>query len=191
MDYDTKKDNEKKLKDYLLYALILVGILFIINLAQAFGTYWAMYHKAVYMYPQGQSKPFSLRENSMDSEVLVSFGRLMVGLRFDISPGNVEYNISQLEKYMSPESFDALKPELDLEKQYIKDNKMTSNITITDVQPESQYNAVIISGSLSRSENEVPISTKQVKYLIQFSYEWGVIKLINFKDVSHEKKVTL
>ncbi|EGT4277884.1 MULTISPECIES: TraE/TraK family type IV conjugative transfer system protein [Enterobacteriaceae] len=136
--------------------------------------------------PMMYNRPFSADSRSGDTSAMAMFANSFTYLRLTVSPETIDSQQKTLLSYVPAESRDNLKKVLDVEAERIKKSGITTRFEVSEIR-EVEPGVMEVSGKLSSSTTNGNISTPmkdlQKNYRLEMSYENGLIRLRDFREL--------
>lgn len=175
---------------YLGIAFITLSSLFCLSVASNVITGSLAWHFAstqrTITTPMTYDRPFSSDARSGDSSAMTMFANSFTYLRLTVSPETIDNQQKTLLSYVPAESRDALRKVLDVEAERIKRSGITTRFEVSEIR-EVEPGVMEVSGKLSSSTTNGNISTPmkdlQKTYRLEMSYENGLIRLRDFREL--------
>ena len=157
--------------------LLMVIVLFITNIATAWGLLWAVTHKSRTFTPPVIGQEFSISDQSVDKSYLQQMGEYFVFLKLNVTPSNVERNYGQLLEYVSSDNYHKIQPKLLEEALAIKKQKISSSFFIKDIAVSVPEMQVRITGELRKYVGSRALQPEEAVYIVYASYPGGTLSL--------------
>tara|TARA_B100001094_G_scaffold269524_1_gene273768 strand:- start:5253 stop:5813 length:561 start_codon:yes stop_codon:yes gene_type:complete len=167
--------------------LLLTGIaLLVANIFLTAGIFYAMRQHTVTVVPPTLSEPFTLSNQVVDESYLKQMSEYFLYLKVNVTPESVGRNYSQLLHYVDANSYAKVQPYLMEEAQRVKAQKISSMISISNIEISTETLQVKVSGILKKWVGSRALDEEQVTYLVTMQYN-NVLTLLGIQHIKNKK----
>jgi type IV conjugative transfer system protein TraE len=184
--YTTALDLYKKLTKILAFVCISLSIvvLVLIFLINHF-----VDKKQIILVPPVMTQSMSVSAVQPDASYLEMMGMYLLQTKLSVTPANVISNYQILKKYVAPQYSNILQKNLDKEIKFIKSQNVSAVFYANYQKADISNLSVVISGTLNESVGTRELKSQDKKYLIEFDYPNGLLRLLAINEIKENNNV--
>jgi conjugal transfer pilus assembly protein TraE len=177
--------HEKRIKEFLIGLSVLLVFLVLVQAISM----WVLINYAhtkheVHFLPPKITQEFSLSNTGVSEAYLWDMTYFLTQLRFNVTPTSAVYQFKSLLGYVDSSLHGEMHAQLVKEIEQIKHEHLSTVFYPEDKDVDMKNLIVRVSGQMKRLVGAELMSDKRETYEIQFSYDQGLLKIINLKQVS-------
>lgn len=176
--------NRLLLKLALLWAM--GSTLAVITLA--FLCFYVVKHQETHWLPVCVGAEFSVGERSFSPEYLKEMTQKVADLRLTYNPETIESRSQTLMRLTTASHQEAFKRLLDDEKKAILSKNISSVFYAASIEVDVQHVTGKIEGELVRTSHSLQLTPQHKTYLLQFSFNNGLLGLQSIKEIVDDKR---
>ena len=184
MDFLKSKNQNEQLIKVNRRLIMVVLVMFVMNLLMSALLAWVVIHKKTIIVPAVVNQPFAVSDTGVDASYLQQMALFFTYLRFNVTPGNVDFQHKVIENYLDPSIEGSVQNILDQEESDIIQNKISSHFFVDSVSVDPSNETAEVSGTLNKSAGDVALAPETKTYLIHFAYDFGRLLINNFVEVA-------
>lgn len=136
----------------------------------------------VTLIPMNLNAPTMVSNNAVSSTYLSQSALSFINLRLNFDPDTIDKNHQIILKFASSDNYSSLKKSLDVETRLVKEQGISSNFYVSDVQINRDALSVTVSGTLVRSVSIKSLPPVKTKLLISFKNNNGLLSIDQFVE---------
>lgn len=182
--FQNNLEDAHKISKYLLITCISeVAIIFLLTILCIVISHRQM----AVLVPMNLNSPMSVRNNAVNTQYLDENAISFINLRLNFDPDTIDENHKIILRFLSSDSYKSIKTALDQEALLVKSQDISSSFYISDVAIDKKTLSALISGTLIRSVSDKALKPVQVKFLISFENNDGLLTISKFgEEKTHE-----
>lgn len=188
MNIEQKTSALTKEKKNRVVLLGISGVLMVVTLMQSVTIVlllrYAMSHHETHFIPPKISQEFSISEAGVSESYLRDMTNFLTQLRFNITPSSVTVQFNALLGYVAPTLYGEFRAQLVKEVELINHEHLSSAFYPANFEIDSKHLSVKVSGQMKRFVGADQMSEVRETFLVNYAYEYGLLKLINLEKVS-------
>lgn len=165
----------------------LCGVLLILSLTQSVTIVallrYATSHHDIHFIPPKISQEFSVSEAGVSDGYLRDMSSFLTQLRFNVTPSAATFQFNALLNYVASSLYGEQRAQLVKEVEQINHEHLSSAFYPTTFDIDSKHLSVKVKGQMKRFVGAEVMSDAQETFLLQYSYEYGLLKLTNIEKV--------
>lgn len=163
------------------------GVLLMIGLIQSISIvallrYAHSTHDTHFMPPQ-MSHEFTLSKTGVSEGYLHDMTSFLTQLRFNVTSSAVTDQFNVLLGYVAPTLYGDIRAQLVKELEQIKHEHLSSAFYPTQFDIDTKHLSVKVGGQMKRYVGSELMSDVKELFVVQYSYEAGLLKIINIEKV--------
>lgn len=158
------------------------------NVLQSFNNGRLQNEKQIIVTPMAYNAPFAISMNAASAELRLMWAMSFVGLRLNVSPGNVDAQHEFLLRYIRPGSQADLTVTLAEEARRIKQSGVTSVFHQTGYLVYPNNPRIEVTGILYTWIGNSKPEKESKRYILELEYANGVTYLTRFMEPDNETK---
>jgi conjugal transfer pilus assembly protein TraE len=175
---------EKRQKALLLgLSGVLLGITFLQSIANLSLLHYAHSKHETHFLPLQVSGAFSLSASGVSEGYLRDMTNFLSQLRFNVNASSVNAQFNALLVYTAPSLYGELRAQLIQEIEAINHDHLSSVFYPINFEVDNKHLSVKVSGQMRRLVGRESMSDKHETFLMNYSYENGLLKLTNLEKV--------
>lgn len=163
--------------------LLAVFALLFANIFLTAGLLYTSRQHTVTIVPPKLTQKFTISNQHVDQSYLKQMAEYFLYLKINVTPESVGRNYSQLLNYVDSKNYNRVQPHLMEEAKRVKKQKISSTITISNIQISSRTLQVKINGTLKKWVGSRPLDDEQVTYVVTMQYN----KILTLLGIQHIK----
>lgn len=140
------------------------------------------------LVPPSINQSFWVEDERVSDTYLVQMGIFMSNLYFNVTPDNVDFNHEQLLKYISSKTFGKMDSQLKIYSERIKNERASTNFSVTDVIPDEKNQRVAFIGVMDTFLGRTHTSKISKIYVFSFGQSGGKTLLIDVRESKNASK---
>lgn len=184
----TYRDNAiLKSRILLKMALLWAGFASVAVLVLSGLCFYLLKHKQTHWLPVCVPSGFDISESDYSPSYLKEMAKKAITLRLTYNPETVESRFTALVHLIPADRQEAFKKILDVEAKAVKEKNISSVFYEDEIAMDLNRGQVKIKGTINRTSHGLQIKPKYKQYLLQFSFNNGVMWLKSVKEITDEK----
>lgn len=143
-------------------------------------------NKEIHWLPVCTANELSIGGNSYSASYMKEMVNKVIGLRFTYNPKTVDDNYQTLINLAPVSKKEALKSILTKEKITIKNKNISSVFYIDSIKMDVKHHIAKVEGMLQRTLHDLTVKPKYKKYMVQFSFNKGLLSPVLIKEISND-----
>jgi conjugal transfer pilus assembly protein TraE len=188
MNIEQKISELTKEKKNRIVLLGICGILMVVTLMQSITIVallrYALTHHDTHFIPPKISQEFSISEAGVSESYLRDMTNFLTQLRFNVTPSSVTTQFNALLGYVAPSLYGDIRAQLVKEVEQVNHEHLSSAFYPANFEIDSKHLSVKVSGQMKRFVGSEQMSEVRETFLINYAYEYGLLKLTNLEKVS-------
>jgi len=180
---DAIAKNRVLLRISLIWAILSSFSLIIISSL----CFYAFNHKQSYWLPVCTASELSIGGSSYSASYMREMTLKIATLRLTYSPNTINERYEALIHLADASKQESLKKILDDEIKLIKKKNISSVFYSDGVKVDSKHHIAKITGMLQRTIHDLSVKAQRKTYLIQFSFNNGLLSVVSIKEQKDEK----
>ena len=145
--------------------------------------FYAFIHERVVLTPPVIEKRFWVSRDTVSDEYLAEMTHFFMGLRFNLTPGNVVRQRDLLLRYTDPAVYTALKTQLVTDGDHLINEHLTLSFYPVDMKVNTTSLTVNITGDVVAMAGNTPLPASRVTYQVHYTYHDGRLLVSSFKEL--------
>ncbi len=145
--------------------------------------FYLVMHKQTHWLPLCTGAEFSMSDSAYSASYLKEMTQKAADLRLTYNPETIEARFLTLSHLIPANHQEALNRLLDSEKTTVIKKNMSSVFYADAIAVDVQHAQGRISGQLIRTSHGLQLSPKPKTYLLQFSFNNGLLNLLSIKEI--------
>ena len=188
MEYRILQNNLHDAHKVTKYCVGICCSQFLIILLLVFFSLSLSHRSMVTLVPMNLNEPMTVSNNAVSSDYLSKTAMAFINLRLNFNPETVDKNHKIILKFASTSSYPSLKKSLDAEAVSIKEQGISSNFYLNNVEINRKKMTIIAGGILMRSVSSKALPEIKTKFLIRFKNNNGLLSIRKFVEVAQNEK---
>ena len=136
--------------------------------------------------PPTITQTFWVDDGGASKEYFNQMALYVAQLNYNVTPFNVNYQHSQLLKYLSPSIYGAAEKELRSTENYLKSNNMSTWIAPRFIGTDENSKVTIVEGEFVAAQGDKIVQRENKTLEIKFSFESGMVSIISMRDITNQ-----
>lgn len=134
--------------------------------------------------PPQIKQSFWVDDSGVSKEYLNQMAIFFAQLNYNVTPSTVDYQHSELRKYVSPEFYSALDKELRITSNNIKSENISTWFSPQFVGTDEKSQTTILEGVFYATQGDKVVQNSQKLFEIKFGFNGGKTSILSFKDIT-------
>lgn len=137
--------------------------------------------------PPNINQSFWVDDSGVSKEYLNQMAIFLAQLNFNVTPATVDYQHTELLKFMAPEAYGVLDKEFRLTSATLKNDNVATWFTPQFVASDENTLTTVIQGEFYTTQGEKVVSRSQRSIELKFKYSGSKMTVTAMKDISDRK----
>ncbi|HIF0232793.1 TPA: type IV conjugative transfer system protein TraE [Legionella pneumophila] len=176
---------EKKNKTVLqAVSAVLLVVVLVQSISLVYLVRYAYSKHDIRFIPPKISQEFTLSGMGVSDGYLRDMTHFFTQLRFNVTQSSAATQLSALLGYVDPSLYGEMRAQLIKEVDQITHEHLSSVFYPTDYEIDNKQLSVKVAGLMKRFVGSEMMSDQKEKFLVQYAYEYGQLKITNLVKVS-------
>ena len=176
---------EKKNKTLLLAtSTALLAVVLVQSITMAYLVHYAHSKHEIRFIPPKISQEFTLSGTGVSDGYLRDMSHFLTQLRFNVTQSSAATQFNAFLGYVSASLYGEMRAQLVKEVEQITHEHLSSVFYPTGYEIDNKHLSVKVAGTMKRFVGAEMMSEQKELFLVQYSYEYGQLKITNLAKVS-------